>query len=345
MHTLPGRLEHLRDRVLREPDDLEVRLQLPQLAGDREVTLRVSEPDRAGDVERARMTPSHRPLDRALLRALAFAEKLAQEQIDLDRVAHVRRVCRPFERDERAAGRLRERRAACVRRLLVLVPVDDEHGTADTGGELARLRLVGDPRSLLRGEQDLGRGLQPPFHAVLDLLRRVRLPEHLRDEELHEAGVVAQPVVAVVLRPPFVGVELDVELRQHAERVRRRDRQGRADERRARNAVGVVGREQEPALAAEREADDRGALGRRSRRARREHRRRTRSRRTRPRRAVGRTCRCRARRTSAPGSAGRSTAAASSSGASGRATTSAGRGRSARRRPGAPSGHECRPAR
>ena len=54
----------------------------------------------------------------------------------------------------------------------------------------------------------LGRRLEAPADAVLDRLGRVRLGEHLRDEELEEVAVVAEPVVAVVLRPALVGVEL-----------------------------------------------------------------------------------------------------------------------------------------
>ena len=50
---LAARLEHLGDRVLREPVDLEVGVQLAQLVGDRDVAPRVAEPDRRGDVERA----------------------------------------------------------------------------------------------------------------------------------------------------------------------------------------------------------------------------------------------------------------------------------------------------
>ena len=53
MDALAARLEHRGDRVLREPVDLEVGVQLAQLVGDRDVALGVAEPDRRGDVERA----------------------------------------------------------------------------------------------------------------------------------------------------------------------------------------------------------------------------------------------------------------------------------------------------
>ncbi len=50
---LAARLQHGGDRMLRQPVDLEVGMQLAQLVGDRRVTLCVAEPDRRGDVERA----------------------------------------------------------------------------------------------------------------------------------------------------------------------------------------------------------------------------------------------------------------------------------------------------
>ena len=44
--ALAARLEHGRDGMLGEPVDLEIRMQLAKLLGDRCVTLRVTEPDR-----------------------------------------------------------------------------------------------------------------------------------------------------------------------------------------------------------------------------------------------------------------------------------------------------------
>ena len=46
MDPLAVRLEHGRDRVLGEPVDLEVRVQLPELGGDRDVALGMAEADR-----------------------------------------------------------------------------------------------------------------------------------------------------------------------------------------------------------------------------------------------------------------------------------------------------------
>ena len=94
----------------------------------------------------------------------------------------------------------------------VAVAVDHEHraaGRARTSRAKSSPRGHADPA---RGVgQRLGRRLERPADAVLDLLGRVRLVEALGEEELEEVGVVPLPVVAVVLRPPLVGVERLVE--------------------------------------------------------------------------------------------------------------------------------------
>ncbi len=128
MDALAARLEHRRHRMLREPVDLEIGMQLAQLVGDRRVALRVAEPDRRGDVERAlaaRLAAHPAP------RGRRRRDEVAQQQVDLHRVARVRQVAGALERDELAAGRLRERDALRVRADRVLVAVDDEHRAAD----------------------------------------------------------------------------------------------------------------------------------------------------------------------------------------------------------------------
>ena len=162
MDDLARLLEDARHRVLGQPDDLEVGPDLPQLPRDREVALCVAEADRAGNVERARVAPAHRPLDLPLLRALACAEELAEQQVDLDRVTHVGRVRGSFERDERPARCLGERRAARERRLVVLVAVDYENRAADPRGQFPRLCLVSDLRAQVRRDQGLGHRSRAP---------------------------------------------------------------------------------------------------------------------------------------------------------------------------------------
>ena len=98
MDALAARLEHRRDGMLRQPVDLEVGMELAQLIGDRSVALRVAESDRRGDVERAlaaRLAAHPAP------RRRRGRDEVAQQQVDLDRVARVREMARPLE-DRRA---------------------------------------------------------------------------------------------------------------------------------------------------------------------------------------------------------------------------------------------------
>ena len=108
MDPLAARLEDLGDRVLGEPVDGEVGVELAQLVGDRDVALSMAETDRRGDVEGAASARAGTLPGRG--GRSASTDELAQEQIDLDRVARVWDVPRAFECYELAAGRLRQRR-------------------------------------------------------------------------------------------------------------------------------------------------------------------------------------------------------------------------------------------
>ena len=133
---LAARLEHGGDRMLREPVDLEVRVQLAQLVGDRDVAPRVAEPDRRRDVERALAA---RPAARHACRRRRRRDEVAQEEVDLDRVARVRRVARALEADERrrrsARRARRPTRASGSRRR---APWITSTGQRTRAGELAR---------------------------------------------------------------------------------------------------------------------------------------------------------------------------------------------------------------
>ena len=91
MDALAARLQHRRDRMLGEPVDLEVGMELAQLVGDRGVALGVAEPDRRGDVERALAA---RLAAHPAARRRRRLHEVAQQQVDLDRVARVRDVAR-----------------------------------------------------------------------------------------------------------------------------------------------------------------------------------------------------------------------------------------------------------
>ena len=87
MDPLAARLEHRGDGVLRQPVDLEVGMELAQLVRDRDVALRVPEADRRRDEERALAAGLPR-VQRA--GGARRRDEVAEEQIDLDRVARVR---------------------------------------------------------------------------------------------------------------------------------------------------------------------------------------------------------------------------------------------------------------
>ena len=137
--ALTARLQHPGDRMLGEPVDLQAGMQLAQLAGDRDVALGVAQADRRGDVERALAArPAARPA-----RAWARGDgEVAQQQVDLDRVAHVRAVARALEQYEITAGRLGERDPAAGPGDRVGRALNHQHRAANPAAQLARGRLV-----------------------------------------------------------------------------------------------------------------------------------------------------------------------------------------------------------
>ena len=68
--------------------------------------------------------------------------------------------------------------------------------------------------TVIGDEANLGARLEAPAHGVLGLLRRVGLGQAAREEELQEAAVVLEPVVAVELCPAFLGLQNLVETRR-----------------------------------------------------------------------------------------------------------------------------------
>ena len=256
MHGLAGRVERRRHGVLREPFDLDVRVQPTQLAGDGDVAPRVAEPDRRRQVERALRPPA--PARPARRRGRRRGE-VAQQEVDADGIARVRAVPGALHRNERPAGHVRELLADDRGPDRVVGAVDDEHGTRNAPAQARELvAVVQLPPEVCQG-QGLGRGLEAPAHAVLDLLGRVRLGEHLAEEELQEVAVVLEPVVAVVLAPAVVGLLRLVERLAGAREVLG-ERRGRPDERRALHALRMLGSEQYAPEHAGRQPDEDGAL-------------------------------------------------------------------------------------
>ena len=139
------------------------------------------------------------------------AQEVAQQQVDLDGVAPGGHVPGVLERHQRAVRHLRQRLPLRVRAHEIQIAVDHERGAGDARARLAHRLARGQPEPARGVRQHLRVGVERPRDAVLDLLGGMGLVDALREEELEEAAVVPAPVVAVVLRPPLVGVERLVE--------------------------------------------------------------------------------------------------------------------------------------
>ena len=226
MDALAARLQHRGDRVLREPVDLEVGVELAQLVGDRGVALGVAEADRRGDVERAlaaRLAAD--PAARGRTRGVTNSRR---SRLTLTGS----RTCGPWPEPSSRTSSPPVASASAIPRPGPVIASSAPWITSTGQRTRPHSSRDGRPRRgprRLRRDERLRRRLEPPADAVLDRLRRVRLREHLREEELEEAAVVAEPVVAVVLRPAFVGVELLVPRVQRAlaRAARRAARPGR----------------------------------------------------------------------------------------------------------------------
>ena len=188
----PRASQHGRHRLLGEPVDLEPGHLPAQLVRDRDVAPGVAEADRRRDEQRALGAVVRRASSVAPRRAAAgdALGELAQQQVDLHRVARLRRVARALEPDELAAGQLgRPARRARTATMWSSVPWMTTTGQRDRAAErLDRLVRSARPDVAPRVAISVSAVVsQAPGDAVLDLLGRVRLGEHLAEEELEEA--------------------------------------------------------------------------------------------------------------------------------------------------------------
>ena len=178
------------DRVLRQPVDLQVGMQRAQLLGDRDVAAGVAEADRRGDEQRA-LAGALRPRVHVRARGRRRSTKSRSSRLTFTGS----RACGPWPAPSSVTSSppvaLGQRGALGVRADQVLVAVDHEHGAARRGPRCrANSSRAAQAQRGRRVGQRLGVGLERPADAVLDLLGRVRLGEHLREEELEEAAVV-----------------------------------------------------------------------------------------------------------------------------------------------------------
>ena len=251
--ALAARREHRRHRMLGEPVDLQLGMEQAELVRDREVAPRVPEPDGRGDVERAPAPARAAPPAGGGRRR---RDDVAQHQVDPHRIPADRQVAGALEREQLPARGGGERRTLRVRADAVLVALDDEHGAADARGASPRALAGRQLRPAGRVGQRLGRRLEPPADAVLDLLGRVRLAARLREEELEELAIAGRGEMAVERRPRVAAARLLLERIDAA--VRQRDVGRDGDE--AIDALGMAGGEQAAPPRAGGEADERRPL-------------------------------------------------------------------------------------
>ncbi len=256
VHPLALLREHPRHRVLSEPVDLKARVPGPQLGGDGQVAPDVAEPDRRADVQRPfAAVPAPGPgLPRRRPWAAQRRGEVADQQVGPDRIAHRRAMPAAVDRHQPAAGPAGQRHAGVVGHDPVFVAVHDQDRAAHLPAGGLGVRRGDAGRGRKGQQQRLGGGLQAPAHAVLTLLDRVRLGEHLRHEELDPAPVVRQPVVPVRLPPALVAVLGLIEVRwgRPGQRRPERDHPGRP--------LRMPGGQLERVPAAQRQADEHGLV-------------------------------------------------------------------------------------
>ncbi len=130
------------------------------------------------------------------------AGEVPDHQVGRDRVAQVRRVTGAFEGDQPGLrDGIGDGRPAGWPDDGVRGALQDQGRAAHLGAEAEHGVRVVQPGCVHAAEDDLGGGLQAPADPVLNLLGRVRLGEHLGDEEVQESRPVAEPVAAVPLGP------------------------------------------------------------------------------------------------------------------------------------------------
>ena len=209
MEPLPPVLDDAVGGIAGEEVDDDVGIERSEPAGDREIALDVPEPDRAREPEHAPLTGARRARgggrrldgrngsvrggrDGGLGDVPAEGE-VADEVIDLHRVAAEEPVASPIESDETGSGNGRHHLLRVrIRDDLVVRPVQGEGGDANLAEQIVQIDAVDGAQRL---DQHLGGGLARPRHAVLDALERVGL----REDPLEQA---VPPVVEVVANHP-----------------------------------------------------------------------------------------------------------------------------------------------
>ena len=213
-------------------------MQPAPLIGNGDVPAGVTKSDGGGDVQSpvtAALAPARRRSGRGGRRPVSERiDEAADEQVDLNGVAGERRVARSGQFDQLGlvAQRPGQAGAGLGTDDGVCAALDDQAGAADPGDQRRHIALRVPDRGTPGVGERRSRGLECPADAVLGGLGRMRLGEHLGEEELQESLVVARPVVSVVLGPALAGAEPVLKPSQIGKpgRRERRQRCRRADE-------------------------------------------------------------------------------------------------------------------
>src|SRR4029453_18813130 len=127
-----ARAEQLRYRMLREPLDLEVRSELAELVGDRDVSGPVSEADRRGGEQRAAWAvPGGGPRSRCPNAARDAVGEVADHQVRRHGLPRGRKVTGAVHDEELAASELRQPLCPRARNDPVLGAPRAQHGALD----------------------------------------------------------------------------------------------------------------------------------------------------------------------------------------------------------------------
>src|SRR5207253_212056 len=188
METLASPREHLRNRVLGQPVDLDVWLELAEPIRDGEVALHVAEADGARYEEGALSLATHRPPPGSFLGSCR-AEELVQKQVRFDRIAREVGVAATLQLDSLRAGDCSVQRLGDLRGEARLVAaVEDQRRALDSTEYLIRLR---EGTLLDRLDENLGVSFQAPGDEVLSLFGGVGLRDDSFGPVLEEARVVS----------------------------------------------------------------------------------------------------------------------------------------------------------
>ena len=263
MDALAAGVEQPCHRVLRQPVDLQIGVQLAQLARDGDVAPAVPQADRRGEVERLLcLARGRRPLLAGRRNAEPAIEEIVDQIVALGRKASERIVPAARNGEQLRSRQLGHHLGARMGLDLVVVAVDQQQWAADLAiHALAHVEVRRDRPCLDGLDQHGTLRFARPLDAVLDLPGGVRLGADVADEMLGEVGVLGEPVGAIVFVPAFEPIALGNEMLWRHVGIAGADGGHGADQDRGLHALGVVGGEHGGVQAAERQADQYGLAG------------------------------------------------------------------------------------